>query len=300
MLLPFLLTLVSAHASSPPPPKALIIVAHPDDEYCFAATVYRLARELGGEVDQVVITQGEGGFRYSTPSEKFYGKSLSTESVGHEYLPAIRKAELLGAGKILGIRDHDFLEQPDFGKSVGPGDALKRWNRAAIATRLDVALRRKVYDLVLTLLPIAATHGHHQAATILALEAVARLPETQRPVTLGCWNDTRKATRDSDQAEEIRTAKEYKGVDGFPITLPLASGPPLVFDRETPFGFKDKLNYQVFVNWMIAEHKSQGFFQTYVLRDDTEKFVVFAGAGTEGGSRAKAAFAALGPNPRPY
>ena len=36
-------------------PKLLIVVAHPDDEYMFAATTYRLVRELHWVADQVVI-----------------------------------------------------------------------------------------------------------------------------------------------------------------------------------------------------------------------------------------------------
>ena len=53
-------------------PKILIVVAHPDDEYAFAATVYRIIDELGGTVDQLVLTNGEGGFRYSRLAEAYY------------------------------------------------------------------------------------------------------------------------------------------------------------------------------------------------------------------------------------
>jgi hypothetical protein len=49
--------------------KALLVVAHPDDEYAFAATAYRFVRELGGVAGQVVITNGEGGYRYSALAE---------------------------------------------------------------------------------------------------------------------------------------------------------------------------------------------------------------------------------------
>src|ERR1700735_3486907 len=58
-------------------PKILLVVAHPDDEYTFAATVYRVAKELGGTVDEVVITDGAGGFHYSTLSEPIYGIPLT-------------------------------------------------------------------------------------------------------------------------------------------------------------------------------------------------------------------------------
>jgi hypothetical protein len=36
--------------------RVLLIVAHPDDEYEMAGTVYRIAKELSGTVDQLIIT----------------------------------------------------------------------------------------------------------------------------------------------------------------------------------------------------------------------------------------------------
>ena len=51
-------SMVSAQAHRQP--KVLIVVAHPDDEYAFAATIYRITRELGGIADQVIITNGGG------------------------------------------------------------------------------------------------------------------------------------------------------------------------------------------------------------------------------------------------
>ena len=88
--------------------KVLLTVAHPDDEYTFAATVYRIAKELQGTVDQVVITNGEAGYRYSSLAEQYYRASLTTESVGRALLPEIRRRETLAAGKVLGIRRHHF------------------------------------------------------------------------------------------------------------------------------------------------------------------------------------------------
>lgn len=81
-------------------------MAHPDDEYYFAATTYRTAVELHGVVDQLVITNGEGGFHYSSLAEPYYHKTLTTEAVGRKELPAIRKEETLNAGRILGIQNH--------------------------------------------------------------------------------------------------------------------------------------------------------------------------------------------------
>ena len=49
--------------------RILLVVAHPDDEYFFAATVYRIAVKLHGTVDELVTTNGEGGYRHSTLAE---------------------------------------------------------------------------------------------------------------------------------------------------------------------------------------------------------------------------------------
>ncbi len=42
------------------------------------------------------------------------------------------------------------------------------------------------------------------------------------------------------------------------------------FDRNAPIGFHNALNYQIVVNWMIAEHKSQGLLQTMDNKDPKE------------------------------
>src|SRR5258705_12935581 len=95
--------------------RLLIVVAHPDDEYAFAATTYRLTRELGWTADQVVITNGEGGYRYSAPAEAVYGKKLANERDGRANLPAIRKEETVRAGTVIGVSRHYFLDQRDLG-----------------------------------------------------------------------------------------------------------------------------------------------------------------------------------------
>lgn len=90
------------------PRKLLIVVAHPDDEYAFAATTYRLVRECGWTADQVVITNGESGYRYAALAETFYGVSLAATGEGRANLSEIRKKEARNAGRILGIREFFF------------------------------------------------------------------------------------------------------------------------------------------------------------------------------------------------
>ncbi len=250
-------------------PKALLVVAHPDDEYIFAATVYRFVRELGGEADQVVITDGEGGYRYAALAESIYGVSLTKESEGRARLPAIRKQETLNAGKILGIRKHYFLDQKDSGFGTdASGATTANWDKPKIVEFLLSLLARERYDVLFTLLPTSETHGHHREATLLALEAVSHLPEAARPIALG-----------GEPGRKDAPPTDYQGLAPFPLTRTLQNGPALIFDRTTAFGYHESLNYEIVVNWVIAEHKSQGLFQSEGQKHDAERFWLFAVSG---------------------
>ncbi len=111
------------------PVRALIVVAHPDDETCLAATVYEITHNLGGTVDQLVVTNGEGGYRYSLLADSIYGMALTDEAIGRAALPEIRKREALDAGRILGIANHFFLDQPDLRYTQDIDEVLdKHWN----------------------------------------------------------------------------------------------------------------------------------------------------------------------------
>lgn len=252
VLLAFLL---SALAHAQPPGKTLIVVAHPDDEYYFAATVYRMAVQLGGTVDELVITNGEGGFHYSTLAEPFYGETLTTEESGRKELPAIRREETLKAGKVLGIRDHFFLEQKDQAFTTDRDSGLKHlWDSAYIQQTITDLIKGQHYQYVFAILPRSTTHGHHQAATALAARAIESLPIELRPVLLGFDTDP----------------TGYVSLPGFDEGQGWESKYIFAFDRNVRFGYHDALTFQVVVSWMIAEHKSQGLLQTMHNKDAKE------------------------------
>jgi LmbE family N-acetylglucosaminyl deacetylase len=242
-------------------PKLLIVVAHPDDEYMFAATTYRLVRELGWTADQVVITNGEAGYRYSALAELVYGTKLTQEN-----LPSIRREEVLRAGKLLGIRRHYFLDQRDLGFTSSASRAdTSNWDRPRISQFLSDLMAKERYDAVFTLLPSPETHGHHRAATLLALEAVDGLQESERPLVFG-----------ADAEEGVRA---FEGSN--PFTATVQREPSITFDRTWSFGFHNGLNYQIVVNWVIAEHKSQGLFQNDAGKNRFERFWLFRIGGRE-------------------
>lgn len=247
------------------PPKVLLVVAHPDDEYYVAATVYRIASEFGGTVDQVVITNGEAGFHYAQLAEKFYGVALTDERDGRAHLPAIRKEETRRAGRILGIRNHYFLDEQDNRFGLDADDALSHvWDRARVVEALTTRLEAESYDFVFVILPREDTHGHHKAAAVLALEAVSRLSSERRPVVLGA---------EPEHSSEVVAG--FRGLRSFPSTNTLSAGPAFSFDRKKSFGYAGALRYDIVVNWVIAEHKSQGMFQNDCGRHDLESFWLF-------------------------
>ena len=271
--------------STPARPKLLIVAAHPDDEYAFAATTYRLTRELGWTADHVVITNGEAGYRYSALAEAIYGVDLTDESHGRSRLPAIRKRETLAAGKVLGIRHHYFLDQRDSGFATDAATApANNWDRAAVLAFLTNLLQREHYDAIFTLLPTAETHGHHRAATLLALEAAATLPEDRRPLLLA-----------ADPCAATAPTELYRPVPGQPLFRTVDERPTFVFNRNASFGYRDALNYQIVVNWFIAEHKSQGLFQTDSGKHQLEQFWLFEASGRDADSRVRELAARLKP-----
>jgi len=79
---------------------------------------------------------------------------------------------------------------------------------------------------VFTLLPTATTHGHHRAATLLALEAAASLPAESRPAIFG-------AEPGSPDDPPLR----FTGLPSEPLTATKSAEPALVFDRTASFGY---------------------------------------------------------------
>ncbi len=270
----FVLGIFSGHGFGQVPGDVLLVVAHPDDEYYFAATVYRIAVQLHGNVDELVITNGEGGYRYSTLAEPYYAKALTKEAVGRKELPALRREETLNAGKVLGIRDHYFLDQKDEAFTTDPREGLAHlWDTGFVVNTITDLIHGKKYRYVFTVLPRASTHGHHQAATVLAELAIQSLPAEMKPVLLGFDTD----------------GSNYQGTPFGSERQQWPSANAFAFNRDATFGFHSALSYQIIVNWMIAEHKSQGLLQTMCGKDAKE----YAWVGSGDPQRAAALFLVL-------
>jgi LmbE family N-acetylglucosaminyl deacetylase len=247
-------------------PRVLIINAHPDDEISCSATIYKITHELHGIADLALITNGEGGYKYSTLAEAYYNLELTDEKVGRENLPRIRKQELMNAGKIIGIRKYFFLDQLDSKYTLDERNPLDTaWDVGLVMVTLQRIMMNEKYDYVFCLLPIPETHGHHKAATMIALQCVGNLPEENKPIVLGVSNSSKK----DSTALVFHQLKDYKET-AIDDNVPL-----FVFDRSVKFGYKGALNYFMIVNWAITEHKSQGTIQTDLNRSEFENFWYF-------------------------
>jgi len=264
-LMACIVTAHSAFAQKDSTVKVLVVMAHPDDEGVCSATVYKITHELHGTVDLALLSNGEGGYKYSTLAEAYYGLELTDPAVGRQFLPTIRKRELLNAGKIIGIRNYYFFDQVDDKYSTDehiPLDTL--WNVNWIQQRLGEIMTSETYDFVFCLLPTPQTHGQHKAASILALRTVKKLKATDHPIVLAVTN--------FNKTDTVKTS--FDQLADYKETKIKASAPNFIFDRSTKFGYKDALDYKIIVRWELAEHKSQGTVHTGIPRD-CERFLYF-------------------------
>jgi len=255
-------------------PRVLLVIAHPDDDAMFAGTVYKITHALGGAVDLALVTDGSGGFRYAQLAEPIYGLELTDETVARTHLPAIRKRELMAGGALVGIRNYFFLDEYDDAYTENVDSVLAAvWHADRVRERLAGIMRRGRYDFVFVHLPVVPFHAHHTAATILALEAAARLDAARRPVVLGGFVG-------ADAADTSHAA--FTVHPGYPITRIRAGTPPFVFDLREPLDPGGRLDYRIVVNWLIAEHRTQGTMQLLMNGGAVERYWYFASNGDAG------------------
>ena len=273
----------SLGAQAPERPAVLLVTAHPDDDDAFAGAVYQIAHQLGGAVDVALVTDGSGGFRFATLAEPIYGLKLTDEAVARQYLPAIRKRELMAGGAIVGIRNYFFLDQLDHQFTTNADSVLRVvWDSAFVRRRLAEIMERGRYDVVMGLLPYATTHGHHQAATLLALAAAQAVPADRRPVVLAGF-----------PCELDSGPLRFDGLPGFPQAAVRGGEALARFDRRQKLGLDGRLDFRIIGNWVIAEHKSQGTMQLLMNLGDVECYWYFDANGPEGRERVVRLFEAL-------
>jgi LmbE family N-acetylglucosaminyl deacetylase len=137
--------------------SVLYLAAHPDDENTQAITY--LARGRGYRTAYLSLTRGDGG-------QNLLGPQLQ------EQLGVARTQELLAARRLDGGRQY-FTRAKDFGFSKDYRETLRIWDRQAVLADIVRVIRSFRPDVIVTRFSPAPgpTHGHHTAATVLAVEA---------------------------------------------------------------------------------------------------------------------------------
>ncbi|WP_440999388.1 PIG-L family deacetylase [Fodinibius sp. SL11] len=246
-------------------PKVLLVTAHPDDDALFSATVFKTTHLLDGVVDLAIMTNGEGGYKYSTLGNYIYDRELDKEEVGRDYLPSIRKRELMAGGKIVGMRNYFFFDQVDDEYSKDISRPMQNWDINWVKQRLQKILKEEQYDFVFTMTPSKTTHGHHKASAILALQAIQNLPKEKRPLVFA-----------TTIVDSLGDKINYTQLEGYPISQLMEGQQPMEFDRTQKFGFDNRLDYKIIASWVIAEHKSQGTMQLLMGRGNVEQYWPYA------------------------
>jgi LmbE family N-acetylglucosaminyl deacetylase len=233
-------------------PKVLVVTAHPDDETSFSVTMFKITHELKGTVDMAVMTDGGGGFADSQLGAMYYGLPLTDSVTARTHLPMLRKQEILNAGKIMGVRNIYFMEQPDdwYTTDITPYISGKNWDIGYVERRMDRLLAERGYDFIITMVPHAGQHGHHKTSVLMALRALQRYKGPNKPIIIA-----------GSSMSANSKPSDFTMLDGYPETKLKPNAPKFTLNRAFRFKENDKVSYKIVADWVISEYKSQGAIQ---------------------------------------
>jgi len=140
----------------------LVILPHPDDEAFGVAGTILSHTDAGTPVTYVCLTLGEMGRNMGRPL-----------IANRETLPNIRKNELQEACRLLGIEDLRRFGMRD--KTVEFTD------QKALQKRISDVIEEITPSLIITFYPGYAVHPDHDATGAAVIQAVQRIPKTERP-----------------------------------------------------------------------------------------------------------------------
>jgi len=243
-------------------PKVLVVTAHPDDETGFYVTMFKITHELKGTVDMAVMTDGGGGFADSQLGAMYYGIPITDSVTARTHLPMLRKQEILNAGKIMGVRNIYFMEQPDdwYTTDITPYISGKNWDIGYVEKRMDRLLAERGYDFIITMVPHAGQHGHHKTSVLMALRALQRYKGPNKPIIIA-----------GSSMSANSKPSDFTMLDGYPETKLKPNAPKFTLNRAFRFKENDKVSYKIVADWVISEYKSQGAIQEGAIhRTDME------------------------------
>ncbi len=160
---------------------ALYLAAHPDDEN--TAMIAYLANERHLRTGYLSLTRGDGGQNLIGAEQR-------------ELMGLIRTQELLQARRIDG-GEQFFTRANDFGFSKNAKESFEIWGKNNVLSDVVRIIRQFRPDVIICRFPPdrRAGHGHHEASTLLALEAFemagdkTKFPEQLSEVSV--WQPTR-------------------------------------------------------------------------------------------------------------
>jgi len=136
----------------------LFIGAHPDDE-AFGLAAYGQWNEYAGvETGVITVTRGEGG-----------GNAVGTEE--GPALGLLREDEERRAVGTAGIEHIFNLDKVDFYYTVSAPLTEQVWDYEDTLDRVVRVIRATQPEVIITMNPAPPTHGHHQVAARLAVDA---------------------------------------------------------------------------------------------------------------------------------
>jgi LmbE family N-acetylglucosaminyl deacetylase len=244
-------------------PRVLVVVPGPGDDCECAVSLYRIVHELGGVVDEAVMSAGDSSAGMSRAAEAYYQVSRSSGDGGLSRLGQIRREEAVHSGRVLGIRRHYFLDLMDHPAS-GVEDVLRCWDAESGCRQLATVMEAGDYRFVITLLPAEDSDAMRKATALLVLQAAGRLPARRRPALL--------AVRAAGLSE---TPLSFPELRGYPVTRTTNDTPVFTVNRLDALDPKTDLDYTMIANWALAEHKSRGLLQAAHSRDAHEQFWSF-------------------------
>ncbi|CAF0754422.1 unnamed protein product [Didymodactylos carnosus] len=278
----------------------LLVIAHPDDETLYVGLLHAMVHKLNATLDLCCVTNGEGGYRYSQPSESLYGLKLSDEIIARAHLPRIRKAELQASGKILGVRKYFYLEQKDLKYSQNIEEVfLEQWDQELVIKHLSNIIltgnNQNGYDIVFVMLPNPSSHGHHSGAALSTLNAINLIQMNQTttnimdssnkiPIILGASEFSLVGENFDYSTKHLINEQWYKElVNRYPLSKIDETSPMFTFNRTWRLSNEFEhdsihLNYHLISIWMSAEHKTQGSLipeTRSVLARDIEQYFYF-------------------------
>jgi LmbE family N-acetylglucosaminyl deacetylase len=215
--------------------------AHPDDEN--TRMIAYMANERNMRTAYLSMTRGDGG-------QNLIGTEI------REYLGIIRTQELLAARRTDG-GEQFFTRANDFGFSKNPDETFDIWDEDAVLADAVYNIRRFKPDIIITRfdtarVPGGRMHGHHTAASILAMKAydIAADPDAypEQLKTVDVWQP--KGLYWNTYNFRGVNDNEFAGESGY-YEVPVGDYNPLLGK-----------SYDEISALSRSQHKSQGFGST--------------------------------------